>query len=443
MRIIIQGDNRIATDLAVNLMSEGADMILVGQNPEILEDLADRYEIHCVLGRCSDPELIRSFDLQSEDTFITVTTNDELNLISCKLFSDQGVERCLCRLRNSLLGDKISADPTAFGVTGIFRPEKLVKEQMLYLIQHPGTFQHVELHDGLVQVLGVKARRGGPLVGRHLSDIPDLIPDQEVRVVAIYTAEGPLEATGETLISEGDDVFLVVSGGHEDQVIQAVHGREQRNKRIFIAGGGNIGSMLAIDLQRDFQVKLLEQSRERCDWLAEQTDEVIVLHGSSSDRDLMASEYIDEVDVFCAVTNDDESNYLSALMAKRLGAHHSIALINEAAYVELVEGREIDTVLVPSQISLGALLGLTRQDVSEARRLRRGAAEVLSIEVNGKAHGCMVGDLPLPTGASVGAVVRDGKMIVGHKDILVQRGDFLIVFLTDIAKLPELRRKLA
>ena len=443
MRIIIQGDNRVATDLAINLAAEGVDIALVSTDQNMLDELAEKHEIRCIKGVCSDPGTLGSLDVKTDDTFITVSDNDELNLVSCQIASAHSVMRSMCRLRNYRLGHWVEEHPQYFGITDIFRPELLIEEQLLKLIRHPGAFQQEELHDGLVQVLGVKARKDGPLVGRQLSEIRNLMPDLDTRVVAIYTSDGPVSATGGTVVCEGDDVFFIVHEGREDDVIRVVHGREPHNKRIFIAGGGNIGMQLAKELQHDFQVKLLESNLERCNFLADQLENVIVLHGKADDRDLLTSEYISDVDVFCATTNNDQINYLSSMLAKKLGAHHVISLINEAAYVDLVEGRDIDTVLVPSQISIGRLLGMVRRDVTEAKRLRRGAAEVVSVRANGKAVGKLLGDLKMPAGASIGAVVREGKMLVAHRKIIIHSEDAIILFLTDMNCLHELTRQIA
>lgn len=439
MSIIIQGDNRIATDLATNLAAEQENIVLIGTDTQKLEEFAEHHEVRVIEGRCSNPALLAGLNLHPDDTFITVTNNDELNLVSSEMAASHGIGHCLCRLRNEELTHWVEKEKERFGITHIFRPDTLVKEQLAHLIQHPGAFQHVELHQGLVQVLGVKVRQDSPLRGRKLADITKLLPPNlETRITAIYTPSGPVLPEGETVVNEGDDVFFIANRGDEEEVIRVVHGGEPRNKRIMIAGGGNIGLQLALALQKNYQVKLVEHTQKRCEYLANQLDDVIVLQGNAGNRELLTSEYISEVDVFCAVTNDDETNYLSALLAKKLGAHHVISLINEAAYVDLVEGRDIDIVMVPSQIALSGLLGLVRRNVFEARRLRRGAAEVLSVAVNGKAVGKQLSQLKLPEGAAVGALVRSDKMLIAHKDVSILQDDSLICFLPDINRLHEL-----
>ncbi|MGI9346025.1 MAG: Trk system potassium transporter TrkA [Gammaproteobacteria bacterium] len=432
MRITIQGDNRIAVDLVNNLAGERAELILVGQDAALQQNLLEKHQaISCILGTCSDPAIFSDLTLKDSDTFITVTDNDELNFISCQIAHKHGSKRTLCRLRNNRLAEWVKGCSSDFGITEVFRPEQIVADQMTRLIQHPGAFQITDLHQGSIRIMGLKARRDGPLVGRPLSEIGRFMPNLQTHVAVIYTAQGSIPATGSSIVNEGDEVFMVARPDQEEEVIRAVHGREPRNKRILIAGGGYIGLSLAKKFQDSYQVKLIEQDAQRCEYLASELDHTLILHGTANDRDLLNSEYISEVDVFCAVTNNDQSNYLSALLAKKLGAHHVISLINEAAYVDLVEGRDIDVVLIPSQIALSELLGLVRSQVDEARRLRRDAAEVLSISAGRRMNGWALGEIDFPEGAYTVAIMRNNKMLIAEKNMRIMTGDSLIVFLLD------------
>jgi trk system potassium uptake protein TrkA len=201
-----------------------------------------------------------------------------------------------------------------------------------------------------------------------------------------------------------------------------------------IVGGGNIGRRLAKALERDYQVKLIENNKKSCERLAGELANTLVLNGDGTDEKLMQQEHVEGVDVFCALTNDDENNIMSALLAKQGGAHKVLALINRSAYVGLVQGGKIDIALSPAHVTIGSLLAYVRRgDVAAVHSLRRGAAEALELVAHGdrnssKIVGRRIEEIDLPKGATIGAIVRGEQVIMGHRDTLIESGDHVIVF---------------
>jgi trk system potassium uptake protein TrkA len=212
---------------------------------------------------------------------------------------------------------------------------------------------------------------------------------------------------------------------------------ERPFKRIMIAGGGNIGTALARAIEPYFSVKVLEYNTERCQQLAETLNNTVVLNVNATDRDLLLEENIEQCDAFCAVTNDDEVNIMSSLLAKKLGARQVITLIGKPAYVDLVQGHDIDIAISPQQATTSSLLSHVRRgDVVKVHSLRRGAAEALEAiahgdEKNSKVVGRAIQDIDLPKGTSIGAIVRGDKVIIGHDNVVVESDDHVILFLTD------------
>jgi len=213
-----------------------------------------------------------------------------------------------------------------------------------------------------------------------------------------------------------------------------------------LVGGGNIGMRLAKSLEHDYQVKLIEHNSQRARDIAEQLDKAIVLLGDGADEDLLIEENIDNTDVFCSLTNDDEANILSAMLAKRLGARKVMSLINRTSYVELVESGTIDIAISPQQATIGSLLKHVRRgDVVMVHSLRRGAAEAIEAIAHGdsrssKVVGRSVEDIKLPPGTTIGAVVRGEEVIIAHHDTVIQQEDHVIMFLVDKKRITEVER---
>ena len=223
------------------------------------------------------------------------------------------------------------------------------------------------------------------------------------------------------------------------------HG-EDPARRIVIAGGGNIGLRLARTLEKSNQVKLIERDARRARKISELLENAIVLHGDAADEELLIEENIDSTDVFAALTNSEEANILSAMLAKRLGARKVMALINKPSYAELMESGSIDIAISPQTITIGSLLAYVRRgDVVRVHALRRGAAEALEAIVHGderssRVVGRTVGEIALPEGASIGAIVRGDEVIMAHHDTRIEADDHVILFLADRRHLDAVER---
>jgi trk system potassium uptake protein TrkA len=328
----------------------------------------------------------------------------------------------------------------------VISPEQLVTEYVGRLIHYPGTLQVLDFADGRVRLVGVRARRPGLLVGHSLSDLKQHLPKMEVRVVAIYRDGRAIAPEGDTVIAENDEVFFLAARDDIQRAMSELRNRDDPVRRVVIAGGGNIGLRLAQQLEKDNQVKLIERDVRRARKISELLEHAIVLHGDAADEELLIEENIDSADVFAALTNSEEANILSAMLAKRLGAHKVMALINKPSYTELTESTPIDIAISPQTITIGSLLAhMRRGDVVRVHALKRGSAEALEAIVHGderssRVVGRMVGDIPLPEGAAIGAVVRGDEVIMAHHDTYILADDHVILFLADRRHLEAVER---
>ena len=337
----------------------------------------------------------------------------------------------------------------AIPVDVIIGPEQLVTTNIEQLIANPGSLQVLDFAEGRVQLVAVRAIEGGPIVGRQLQEIRSHMPNIDTRVAAIFRQDAPpIIPKGLTVVQHNDEVFFIAARENIRAVTSELRTIDEPYKRVMIAGGGNIGATLASRLERHYQVKVLELSYDRCRVLSEALEESIVLHGSANEPSLLMQENIEQTDVFCALTNNDESNIMMSMLAKRLGAKKVITLITNSAYADLV-GEEIDIAISPQQITIGSLLTHVRRgDISNVHSLRRGAAEAIELIAHGdggssKVIGRRLDEINLPEGVTVGAILRGENVLIAHSDITVEADDHVILFLTDRGRIAEVERLFA
>ncbi|HEY1077627.1 MAG TPA: Trk system potassium transporter TrkA [Fontimonas sp.] len=449
MKIIILGAGQVGSTLAENLASEQNDVTVVDINPVALEDLQERLDIRTVTGHASHPSVLRLAGADDADMIIAVTNSDETNMLACKIANTLfNTPTKIARVRSTdyLKEEKLFA-PDALPVDMRISPEQLVTDLIQRLIEYPGAVQVVEFADGRVRLVGVKAYYGGPLVSRQLKELPQHLPGIDARVAAIYRRGRPIIPEGDTVIEAEDEVFFVAARNHIPKIIAELRRLDKPVKRVMLAGGGNIGLRLAKALEASkIQVKIIEKFKDRAVYLAQQLQHTIVLTGDGANEALLREENIEDVDVFCAITNDDEANILSAMLAKRLGARKALCLINRLSYVDLVEGGSIDIAISPQQSTVSALLARVRRgDVVRVHSLRRGAAEAIEAIAHGDRHnskvvGRRLEEIKLPQGTTIGAIVRGDEVIIAHHDTVIEAEDHVILFLVDKKRVKEVEK---
>jgi trk system potassium uptake protein TrkA len=440
VKIIILGAGQVGRTAAYHLSREEAnDVTVIDVNEEILRDLQDRLDIRTVIGNASSPRILEAAGIASTDILVALTNSDEVNMLACQIaWTLYRTPKKIARVRAAAYTerDKLFGE-NAVAVDVWISPEQLVTEYVARLIRYPGALQVLDFADGRVRLVGIRARQGGPLVGQALKTLRAHVPSADARVAAIYRAGKSVKPEGETVIEDGDEVFFLAARDDIRVVMKEMRREERPARRVVIAGGGNIGFRLASELEHKNQVKLIERDQKRARRVSELLNRTIVLHGDAADEELLVEENIDSTDVFAALTNSEEANILSAMLAKRLGARKVMALINKPSYAELIESGSIDVAISPQTVTIGSLLAHVRRgDVVRVHSLRRGAAEALEVVVHGDADsskviGRKIEDIALPEGTTLGAVVRGEDVIIAHHDTAVQPDDHLILFLTD------------
>ena len=439
MKIIILGAGQVGGTLAEHLASEANDITVVDTDGERLRDLGDRLDIRTVQGRGSLPTVLRQAGADDADMLVAVTNSDETNMVACQVaYSLFHTPTKIARVReSSYLTREELFDNDHIPVDVLISPEQVVTNYIKRLIEHPGSLQVIDFAEGKAQLVAVKAYYGGPLVGQQLRQIRAHMPNVDTRVAAIFRRDRPITPRGDTVIEADDEVFFIAAKKDIRAVMGELRRIDETNKRIVIAGGGQIGERLAEAIESRYQVKIIEMNPARCRYLSDTLDSTVVLQGSASDRDLLLEEKIADADIFLALTNDDEANIMSSLLAKRLGAKKVMTIINNPAYVDLIQGGDIDIAISPRLATIGTLLAHVRRgDIVSVHSLRRGAAEAIEAIAHGDAKsskviGKAIENIALPPGATIGAIIRDEEVLIAHDDTVIEAGDHVILFLVD------------
>ncbi len=449
MKILILGAGQVGSSAAYHLSREEAnDVTVVDVRADVLRELQDRLDIRTVVGHAAYPEVLDRAGAKDADIVVALTDMDEINMVACQIaYTLFHTPTKIARIRSAeYMKTERLFSPDAIPIDVGISPEQLVCEYIEQLILYPGASQVLDFAGGRVRLVGVIADRDGLLVGQRIATLREHVPNTEGRIAAIYRQGKAMLPDGETVIQEGDEVFFIADRKDIRVFMSEMRRLEEPVRRVLIAGGGNIGVRLALALEQTNQVKIIERDPRRARVISEQLNRAIVLVGDAADEELLLEENVDNVDVFCALTNSEEANILSSMLAKSLGAHKVMALINRAAYVDLVEAGSIDIAISPQQVTIGSLLAHVRRgDVAKVHSLRRGAAEAIEAIAHGtekesRVVGRKIEDIELPKGTAIVALVRDDKVIIAHHDTVIETDDHVILFMTDRRKIERLEQ---
>ncbi|MDO4641187.1 MAG: Trk system potassium transporter TrkA [Neisseria sp.] len=455
MKILILGSGQVGSTLADNLAQDN-DVTIVDINEQALKNIGSRLDVQTIVGNGASPAVLESAGAADSDLLLAVTRSDETNLLACKIAADIfNIPDRIARVRQTDYveykidkEDELENCLQIFGVTDSIHPEDLVTERLVGLLSYNNALQVLSFADEKAKMIIVEAHNGGLLVNREISEINSHLPEGvDCQICAIYRNNRLIVPSAKTIIIEGDEVCFLADSRYVKTILRELRPFAQRTKRVIIAGGGNIGYRLAKEVENLYDIKIIENRTQRAEWLAENLDNALVLLGSASDENLLAHENIDETDVFCALTNDDENNIMSSLLAKDLGVKRVLTIINRSRYVDLLEGNQIDIVVSPNLVTIGHIMAhIRRGDVVAVYSLRRGTAEAIEVVVHGTPEtsalvGRRVSEVKWPSGCHFAGLVRENEVMMGHKeDVVLVDGDHVIFFVSRRRVLRELEK---
>ena len=446
MKILILGAGVVGSTIAERLSREPENEVtVVDLDADILRAIHERMDVRTVAGHASHPAVLDHAGAGDADLVTALTGNDEVNMVACQVVHSRYREfEAGARKRTKIarLGDTqyLSVD-ALFGTNGLpvdvaIAPEELITRHVEQLILYPGAAQVMEFSNGSALLVSTHARDGSWLVGKTPAALGE--HGVEGRIAVVYRSGRPLAANGDTVIENGDEVFFVAGADQVRGLLGVLRPERQQVRNVMIAGGGNIGLKVAERLQNRFQVKLIERSGRRAQQVAERLNRVVVLQGDATDEELLIEENIERMDVFVALTEVEETNLMAAGLAKRAGCQRVMALAKRPAYVSLAGQMKIDVPISPDQIAISELLRHIRHgDVVKVHSLRFGRAEAIEGVAHGEAAqgglvGRAVGDINLPNGAFLGAIVRSGALLALKPDTTVRDEDHVILLMTNL-----------
>jgi len=448
MKIIILGAGQVGSSVAATLVSEANDITIVDTEAQRARELQDRLDVRVVIGQGSHPDVLERAGAEDADMILAVTNSDETNMIACQVaYTLFHTPTKIARVRDrSYLAKPQLFAQEALPIDVLISPEQVVTDYIQRIIELPGALQVLDFANGRVRLVAVRAYHGGPLVGHELRTLRQHMPGIQTWVAAIYRRGQAIVPKGDTVIEVDDEVFFIAARKNIRAVMAELRRLDKPYKRVIIAGGGNIGRRLARALEHSYQVKIIDHNLQHAREISADLEKTIVLHGNAADASLLLEENIENTDLFCAMTNDDEANILSAMLAKRLGARKVLAIINRSEYVDLVQTDLVDIAISPQQVTIGSLLAHVRRgDVAMVHSLRRGAAEAIEAVAHGdrrssKVVGRRIDEIKLPEGTTIGAIVRGDEVLIAHGDLVIEAEDHVILFVVDKKRIVEVER---
>lgn len=441
MNILILGAGQVGVSLAKYLsLDEENDITIIDKSEENLLSIQRYLDVKTVCGHGSYPNILEEAEIKTMDMVIAVTKSDEGNMLACQMAHTlYGVNKKIARIRtaeylhhDTLFSDK--AIPIDFTIT----PEILVTDFIKRVVAQPGAEQIFEFDNGLIQLVETKAYAGTPIVGHPIKELHEHLPKTHVRIVSIYRNGQAIPAYGDTVIKDGDRVYFVTKKKSVSKVLKEFRRIDRPYKNIMIAGGGLIGLNLAKFLEKNHLVRVIELNKKRVKEIADQLENTIVLRGNASDEDLLKSEGIENTDLFLALTDSDEINVIVAILAKRLGAHKTVALVKRNMYVDLAtQSDDVDMVISPDQITTSGILShLRKGDTMTVHSLRKGKAEAIELIVHGdKGRSDVVGksieSIDFPDGVVIGAIVRGNKVLMATRKLMIEENDHVLLVVSD------------
>ena len=452
MNILILGAGQVGSSLAEHLAKEDQNnLTIVDPNPLVLERLL-RFglDINTVLGCVSHPSVLKEARCDKADLIIAVSGDDEVNVLASKIAHRINPNaKIVCRIlaedytnHKNLFDTELSGNPI---ITSFITPPKLVTSYIMRLIETPGALQTVDFAQGKLRLMVVRARPDGLLVNRRIREISKHLPANiDARFVAIFRNNQSIPTDGETIIQAGDEVSVIAEKPNIRIIMEELRRGRKEGKRVYIAGGGRIGYNLAQALEKkNYAVKIIDHNPQVAHKISSGLSKTVVIHGDASDPKVMNQENIESTDIFIAVTNSDESNIISSMLAKSLNCRKVMALVNQADYVPLLEQSQIDVAISPDQISISSILTMVRSsNIKLAYPLRRGAAEAMEIVLGPKSPtiGKRIDEIQAPIGINIGAIIRDEHCIIAHRNVIFHTDDHVILFVNSKKLIKDVQR---
>ena len=438
MKVIICGAGQVGHNIARYLAQEDNDVTVIDQRPELSRKISDTLDVKAITGFASHPNVLAQAGASDADMLIAVTQADEVNMLACQVaHSLFDVTTKIARIRQQGYMDPkwanlYSRDQLPIDV--VISPELEVARAVARRLRVPGTFDMISLVDDKVKAVGVRCGENCPLVNTPLRQLTQLFPDLNVVIVGLVRDNKAIIPNADDQMLTGDEVYFVADSEHVTRAMSAFGYEDTEARRMVVFGGGNIGQFLAQEIETNHpsvNLKVVESDKSRSEIVARTMKRSVVLHGSVLDTEILEEANVALSEAVVSVTNDDETNILSSLLAKSMGAQRAITLINSATYIPLTPSLGIDVAVIPRNITVSTILQHVRRGkIHSVHTIRDGFGEVIEAEAmeTSSLVNVPLSEAELPNGVLVGSIVRDGEVISPRSDTVVQVKDRVVLF---------------
>jgi len=438
MKVIICGAGQVGFHIARHLSSEGHDVAVIDQSPELVRRVGDSLDAQPHEGFASHPDVLQRAGAADADMIIAVTYMDEVNMIACQVaHSLFNVPTKIARVRSQAYLDPVWADLFSrdhMPIDVIISPEMEVARAISGRLHVPGAFETIALVDGRVRTMGVRCNEDCPVINTPLRQLTGLFPDLNIIVVGIMRDGNGFVPDPDDQMLAGDDVYFVADTDHIPRAMAAFGHEESVARRIVIAGGGNIGTFLGGMIEKEHAgvtAKIIEHNAERAHRVADILERTVVINGNVIDPEILEEAGVAECEAIIAVTNDDETNILASLLAKRNGTKRAVTLVSNATYAPLITSLGIDVVVSPRAITVSTILQHVRRGrIRAVHSLGDDFGELIEAEImeTSGLTGKAIAEADLPDGVRFGAIVRSGDVIMPRSDTVMRVNDRVVLF---------------
>ncbi|MFO0792602.1 MAG: Trk system potassium transporter TrkA [Candidatus Brocadiaceae bacterium] len=433
MKIVIVGAGAVGFNLAKQLSKEGHDISVVERDMELVRRIAEKLDVFVVSGSASSPSVLQEAGIKKADLVLAVTNSDEINIVVCMLSHSYNVKTKIARLRNpEFSGDLAVLHQNGFHIDHVVNPETITINSILNIIGTPGAIYVADFTEGDILLRGFNVPADAPIVGKKLSELKEVGASDSFLIVAIQRSEEMVIPTGETKLMPHDNIFVLVARGALPYFLPMVNRRADEVEKVILYGVNRASLELAKKLEEQkVGVTIIEPDREKTQQAATVLDKTVVLQGSALDIDLLKEASIDIADFFVAMSENEQSNILSSLLAKRLGTKKAIVLAVDPAFVPIINSLGMDIVINPRLITVGSILQhIRRGRTLSVVKFQNSEAEAMELiaEENSKIVNKPLRDISFPPGSILGSIVRDGMMQIPTGSTVVYPGESVIVF---------------
>ena len=436
MRVIICGAGRVGYGLASRLASENNTVTVVDVSAELIRQITTELDVRGVVGHGSHPEVLKSAGIENADMIIAVTYSDEVNMVACQVaHSLFDVPSKVARVRSqsyldSAYNDLYSRDNLPIDI--IISPEIEIGKAILRRLNTPGAFNVVSFGEGRVKMLGVKIDEDCPIVNTPIQQIPDLFSGLHAAIVGVKREGKIFAPKADEPLNVGDEAYFVTQSDHASRLLEVVGNRESKARHIVIIGAGNIGSYVAKELETmpGIRVRVIERDKAQAERAAASLKRTVILHGDAMDAAIQEEAGVANSELVICLTNDDSTNILSAVLAKKIGADHTISLINALSMQDMQSELGIDMIIDPRASTISSILRHVRRGrILDVYSLDNGGAEIMEGEVleTSPLAGKTLREAGQIDGIAIGAVIHEGRVLFPAPDLAVKQGDHVIL----------------